>query len=56
MYSPENQSKDSLYRDGRIYDLMHEKLVADTNYFVEEAARIVGSRFFRVAGFAKISM
>jgi 2-polyprenyl-3-methyl-5-hydroxy-6-metoxy-1,4-benzoquinol methylase len=56
MYSPEKQSKDPFYRDGRIYDVIHEKLVADTNYFVEEAARIGGPVLEVACGTGRITV
>jgi ubiquinone/menaquinone biosynthesis C-methylase UbiE len=44
------------YRDGRIYDVMHEKLVADTNFFVEEAVRIGGPVLEVACGTGRITI
>jgi 2-polyprenyl-3-methyl-5-hydroxy-6-metoxy-1,4-benzoquinol methylase len=56
MYLPEMKSNDPFYRDGRIYDVMHEKLVADTNFFVEEAVRIGGPVLEVACGTGRIAI
>lgn len=47
---------DPFYRDGRIYDLMNEDLVADTNFFVEEAIRIGGPILEVACGTGRIAI
>lgn len=56
MTGPVQQSKDPFYRDGRIYDLMHKDLVADTNFFVEEAVRIGGPVLEVACGTGRIAI
>jgi SAM-dependent methyltransferase len=56
MYVPEMQSEDPFYRNGQIYDLMHEKLVADVNFFLEEAVQVGGPVLEVACGTGRITI
>jgi ubiquinone/menaquinone biosynthesis C-methylase UbiE len=51
-----NQTKDPFYRDGRIYDLMHERLVADKDFFVQMALECGGPVLEIACGTGRITI